>query len=476
MSIDSARLLAAYRAAVAACDPAARVRAYLADESVTRLEIAGGRRFGVAIGKAALAMVRGAGPVERGIVIVPATDLRSVGRDSALPSGWRVIESAHPFVDERSVRAARAARTVIDAARAEDVVLALISGGTSSLIEEPNEVLAAYDDLAIGGVTDGGVTDGDATDGSDGRALARFGAITRAVMESGARIEDLNTVRSVLSRVKRGGLVESCAAPVVTLAVSDVIGDGLAVIGSGPTIGAWFVDDETERRARAIAILERISSASPAIGTAVDRLRSTAGGELAQRGTPGRGSAVRDRDHAIVITRMAAFGEAVVNALGPQAWLEHVVRPLSDDVSTCAAQIVARVGFRADAGVGDTMYGTYVFWGEPTLRVPDDHGEGGRAQQLALLLAKAIRGTQFVAMVIGSDGVDGPPPAERAAPAGAIVDGTTWDAIIAAGEDPERSLARCDAGRALHAVGALVVTGPTGINHGDVVVIGDRRE
>jgi hydroxypyruvate reductase len=113
-----------------------------------------------------------------------------------------------------------------------------------------------------------------------------------------------------------------------------------------------------------------------------------------------------------------------------------------------------------------------VAWGEPSVRVPTDHGEGGRAQQLALALARELRGAAIAAFVVSSDGVDGPPPRGRPAPAGAYVDHETWDAITAKGIDPQRALDRCDAGTALDAVGALVVTGPTGINHADVVVIG----
>jgi hydroxypyruvate reductase len=113
-----------------------------------------------------------------------------------------------------------------------------------------------------------------------------------------------------------------------------------------------------------------------------------------------------------------------------------------------------------------------VAWGEPTLRVPAVHGEGGRAQQLALVLARRLRGTSRAAFVVGTDGIDGPPPADRPAPAGAWVDGATWEAIAAAGIDPAAALASCDAGRALAAVGALVVTGATGINHADLVILG----
>ena len=497
MSVDRDQLLAAFRAAVASCDPARLVREGLRADEVVAL-VKERRRFGVAVGKAALAMARGAGSVERGVIVVPARRDEAVRdeavrdeavRDEAvrdsrgmfdfadIPTGWRVVESAHPFVDERSVIAAKVAREVIDAASEGDVVIALVSGGTSALIEEP----------------------------IDGVAIEELGAITRAVMEAGASIGELNDVRSTLSRVKRGGLVASCAAPVVTLAISDVIGDGLATIGSGPTIGAWFVDDEDARRERARRVVERSAlfgreraeAIADAIEHASSRERENARAPISQPEGP---TETRARDIALVVGRMADFGQAALGALGPHAWLEYVAEPLQGDVSLCAKRLVELVGVVGHIGgvervgvglvadgvgglVGDvdhvttsdaTVHGTYVAWGEPTLRVPADHGEGGRAQQLALELAKALRGTNLIAMAIGSDGVDGPPPAGRAAPAGALVDGTTWDAIVAAGHDPERALARCDAGTVLDAVGALVVTGPTGINHGDLVVIGDR--
>ncbi|HEY0253387.1 MAG TPA: MOFRL family protein, partial [Kofleriaceae bacterium] len=110
--------------------------------------------------------------------------------------------------------------------------------------------------------------------------------------------------------------------------------------------------------------------------------------------------------------------------------------------------------------------------GEPTLRVPERHGTGGRAQHLALLLARGLRDTQRSAFVVGTDGIDGPPRRGLDAPAGAYVDGRTWNRIRGAGIDPERALEQRDSTMALAAAGALVVTGPTGINHGDLVVIG----
>ncbi|MEO7735005.1 MAG: DUF4147 domain-containing protein [Kofleriaceae bacterium] len=260
-------------------------------------------------------------------------------------------------------------------AAADDVILALMSGGASALIEVP---IGTLDSLV---------------------------ARVRAVMAAGAPIDEINAVRGQLSAIKAGQLARAAVAPIVTLAISDVIGDPLAVIGSGPTI-----------------------------------------------------SAGRPDDHAVVIAPMASAAHAAIAALAARGVVARLITaPIAGDVEVVARGLLA-------AG------GPLVAWGEPTLRVPAVHGAGGRAQQLALVLARGLRGTSRCALVVGTDGIDGPPPPGRPAPAGAWVDGATWDAI-AATRDPEAALATCDAGSALAAVGALVVIGPSGINHADLVVL-----
>jgi hydroxypyruvate reductase len=167
----------------------------------------------------------------------------------------------------------------------------------------------------------------------------------------------------------------------------------------------------------------------------------------------------RAADRAILVAPMAAFADAACEALaaaGVRA--RRLDPPLEGDVAEVARRLAAEAG-------------PLVAWGEPTLRVPADHGDGGRAQQLALALARLVRGTPRALLVAGTDGADGPPPRDgRPTPAGAFVDGGTWDAIAAAGVDPDRALARCGAGPALAAAGALFVPGPTGVNHADVVI------
>jgi len=350
---------AAYRAAVAACDPERLVR-----QAMTRVPPQRAM-LGVAVGKAALAMARGAGPVVRGICVAPQLD------GKPLPLGWTARTGGHPFVDATSLEAGAAVRDLVYEAGFEDLVLVLISGGASALIE---------------------VLSGDYT-------LAEYRSRVEAAMRDGMPIAELNRVRSSMSAIKAGRLANYSKAPIITLAVSDVIGDDLGVIGSGPTY-------------------------------------------------PGA------RKQAEVIAPMLSFATAAHAAFAAAGVRLTFHRdPLAGDVRNLAPHLPSGI-----------------HWGEPTLRIPDDHGEGGRMQHLALLLAEQLRGSDRSAFCIGSDGIDGPPPRGRPAPAGAFVDGDTWDAI---GDAQARTaLERRDAGTVLAAAGALVITGPTGINHADLVVVG----
>jgi hydroxypyruvate reductase len=348
-----------FHEAIRACDPSLRVRLALERAPVLPPVVA------LAAGKAALAMARGAGPVSRGLIVTPALD------GSGVPPGWRTMVASHPVPDASSVAAGATALALIESAGDADTVLALISGGASALLEVP----------------------------APGVSLDELVAHTRALAASGASIHELNALRGRLSALKAGKLAERSLVPVVTLVVSDVIGDDPRIIGSGPT--------------------------------------------------------VRDGDRVEVIAPMSLFGETLERALATRGIeVRRGREPIAGDVTAVADALVRERG-------------TYVAWGEPTVKLPPEPGVGGRAQQLALELAKRLRGSDRSALVAGSDGIDG---ASRAA--GAYVDGGTWDAIAAAGIAPEDALARCDAGTALGLVGATIVTGPTGINHADVVLLG----
>ncbi len=369
---------------------------------------------GLAMGKAALAMARAFGPVEAGLVIAPHDDA------APLPPGWRLIVAAHPEPDERSLVAGDAAVELVGRTPADRVIVALISGGASALVEQPLIPLAELR-----------------------RLVAHLAA-------RGAPIADLNAVRKELSAIKGGKLALHAAAPIVTLAISDVIGDDLETIGSGPTVGWWHRDPaRVERRqlarTHATAILHRAAApVPPFLRERADDLRA------------------RPDDRARVVVPMARFGLRFRDALAARFGdaVRYRAEPITAHVVTVAQEV-------------STEPPILVLWGEPVVHLPRAHGEGGRMQQLALELAWHLQDLpQRRAFAIGSDGCDGPPPRARPAPAGAWVTGDTWHAIARLGLDPEAARQRCDAGTALAAVDRLIVTGPTGINHADLVVIG----
>ena len=359
---------------------------------------AGRPRFGLALGKVAQAMARALGAVERGIVVTPFDD------GAPLPAGWTRLVSSHPTVDERALVAGDAAIELVEGAPAEAVVVALISGGASALVEAP---LVPLPELV---------------------------RITGSLARLGAPIAELNAVRIALSAIKGGKLSARAIAPVVTLAVSDVIGDDLATIGSGPTIAG----DPARQRAAALRVLARHELTVPAILTAPVE------------------AVVLAQAYARVVIPMGRFARRFHAALR-SAGVTISLR--ADPITT---EVERGLLFRSPPAV---------MWGEPVVVVPPEHGEGGRMQHLALSAVRAFAGLDRCLFAIGTDGQDGPPPAQRPTPAGAYIDGKTSDAMTRANVDLQRALVTRDAGNALAAVGALVVTGPTGINHADIVVV-----
>jgi len=380
---------AIFGAAVAAMDPAARVRAALA--GATGLD---GPLAVAAVGKAAAAMARGAadalGDAARrapGLVVVPPGPW-----PADLP--WPVQIASHPVPDATSEAAGRALLALAASVPADGALLALVSGGASALAAVP----------------------------ASGLSLATKIAATRAVYAAGAPIAELNAVRAALSAIKGGRMAAACPAPVVTLVTSDVVGDDVAVVGSGPTVGPWT--------ARVVSLHEATLE--------VD---------------------VRGRDRVMLIAGVgdlarAAAAAATARRLPARVWSEG----FAGDVGTVADGLIAELQ-RAAPGV-------VVGAGEATLALAPQPGQGGRARHLALLVARALAGRRGVTVLVaGSDGVDGTGPA-----AGAIVDGDTWQRLRDRGLDGDAALAACDSGTALAAIGADVVTGPTGINHCDLVV------
>jgi glycerate-2-kinase len=421
------RARALFAATLARLDPAERTAAALAPE-LAEAPSGAGRVVVVAVGKAAPAMARGAAAVlgERlagGLVVAQEV--------AALPAELTFAPGAHPVPDAVSEAAGRALLATVSRGRPDQLVLALVSGGASALAAVP----------------------------APGLTLHHKRAAIAAVMAAGAPIGAINLVRKHLSAIKGGQLAAAALAPVWTLVASDVVGDDLATVGSGPTL------PDTGTFAEAREVVRWASRVGRQVPAAVRRhLDAGVAGAVAE--TPKH---ARSGDRAWLVAGTRALIDAAL-AAGRAAGMaaETCLVDATSDVAEVARDLgrLARAAAgRARAAPGRPI--CLVGGGEPTVVLPTRPGRGGRAQQLALLCARELAGIPGVAVLCaGSDGSDGNTPA-----AGAVVDGATWSQVSAAGFDPQRALDGCDAHTALAPTGALITCGPTGVNHADLFLV-----
>lgn len=420
-------------AALAAADArAAVVRALALDGG--RLRVADAEEIDLAsiehvwvigAGKAACGMAAGALEVLGGRVTGGTlTTKDGHGRDLPRMEVW---EAAHPVPDTRGMAGAADALRMARAAGPRDLVLCLLSGGASALWAAP-----------VPGV-----------------ALGDLRAVTDGLLRAGAPIHALNTVRKHLSRIGGGWLARAAApAHVVTLAVSDVVGGALDVIASGPT-----VPDPTTF-ADALEVLAEHGIQVPAVRA---HLQAGDAGEVEE--TPKPLDAAFRRTSAYVV---AGNGDALRGAAAQAERLGYRARIVADDVEGEARAVGEQVGLLVRGTLAERPDGplALLLGGETTVTVAGD-GRGGRNQELALALAMEIEGVDGVLGVsLGTDGTDGPTDA-----AGAFADGGTAARGEAAGVDAREALRRNDAYPFLRAAGDLIVTGPTGTNVNDLVLV-----
>jgi glycerate 2-kinase len=418
------------KVALEAVDPAEAVRRELWRDG-DRLFVAGqcydlarGRLFLVSVGKAAVRMgTAAAGQVgdalAGGIIVTknePAPD--------ALPPRCRLFYGAHPISDEKSVQATAAVIDMVRQAGAGDLLLCLISGGTSSLLTQPVIPLPFWQEL------------------------------NDLLLASGCTILEFNQVRRQLDRVKGGGLAQLAApAACATLIVSDVIGNPLTLIGSGPTV------PHSDSAAEALAILQRYDARSrlsrPAWQAVESHLTTPA---------PVRTSLPRQVAHYVIGDVRLAAETAVAEAkrLGFKA------RLLSAHLEGEAREVGRVVAALAKENIAGSEPCCLVLGGETTVTLGrlTNGGIGGRNQELALAAAIALEGWQRVVVAaFATDGEDGPTTA-----AGAIVTGATAALGRAQGLDPILYLDRHDTFTFFRQAGGLIQTGPTGTNVNDLVV------
>jgi hydroxypyruvate reductase len=384
----------------------------------------------IAAGKAAVPMAIAAqrllgDRIRRGLIVgVRPSDTRSV---EGLP--FPMIVGGHPMPTSESERGGREALQLAASLQAGETLLVLLSGGASALMAVP----------------------------ADGLALADKQATTEQLLRAGADIHALNTVRKHLSGIKGGWLAAKAAGACRTLAISDVVGDDLSVIGSGPTVP----DESTFRDT--LEILRRFGGEHAYPATVVDRITRGAAGQFDE--TPKAGDArLANARTSIIGGRRDGMDGAVIEA---ETRGYHVVRV--DDAVVGEARVAGPSHLRAclarAAGVGRPA--CIVSSGETTVRVTGD-GQGGRNQEFALACAAPLASLGIAAAMasVGTDGIDGPTDA-----AGAISDHTTVDRARAARLQPDAFLERNDAYRFFAPLDDLVITGPTGTNVGDLQII-----
>lgn len=377
-----------------------------------------GRVVLVAIGKAAWRMANAARDVlgetiDRGIVITK--EGHSEG-----PIGPLVIrEASHPILDERTLSATGEALEMVEGLTADDTVLFLVSGGGSALFEKP-----------LPGIT-----------------LDDLQRITGDLLRGGADIVKVNKVRKRCSLVKAGRFAETAApAKVEALILSDVLGDRLDSIASGPAAP----DESMAEEVRGIV---RHYGLRP----------SSAVAEALEIETPKSLDNVRARIVGSVSVLCAETRKATEAAGYPTLFLTSTLQGEAREAGRFFAEIAREI---RKSGCPSVAPCAVLAGGETVVHVTGD-GLGGRNQEMALAAAIALEGLPDVAfLALASDGTDGPTDA-----AGGVVDGTTASRMREAGLNPEEMLADNDAYHALETVGALVRTGPTGTNVNDIALL-----
>lgn len=387
-----------------------------------------GRLFLVSVGKAAIPMAQAAADIV-GDLITAGVAVSKQGIDHSQLSikNWQLVEGDHPVSGPKSVQATTAVADLLSQTRANDLVLCLLSGGASALLTQPRLPLADWQ------------------------------ALSRALLASGCTINEFNTVRRQLDAIKGGGLARLAApAPVISLILSDVIGNDLVAIGSGPTV----LVDETPQKA--LAVLERYDIAS-VVGTAVYHHIHTALTD--NRTRSGQAATLPPPTNLIIgsVTDAAAAARQSATASGFTATI------LTDHLEGEASE----VGKFAAAIAKNLAPGHCAILGGETTVTLRGAGIGGRNLELALAAAIALDGWQDIAIAtFATDGDDGPTGA-----AGAIVTGQT----VAYGRALQLNARQFlnnndsytffktldDAGHGPH----LLITGATGTNVNDLVFI-----
>jgi glycerate 2-kinase len=382
----------------------------------------------VGAGKASAAMARAIEPIlgrhlDEGVVVVKY--------GHGLPTKRiAVLEAGHPIPDRAGLRGARRIMALVQELTDRDLLFVLLSGGASSLMPAP-----------VSGVT-----------------LRDKQFVTDRLLRGGAGIAEINAVRKHLSELKGGRLATMSRATMVTLILSDVIGDDLSAIGSGPT-----VPDPTTY-GDALNCLRRYGlwfSAPRSIRAHL--MRGVDGREIE---TPKRGAKCFRRVQSEIIGNNALALAALTSTARSEGWRVLRLPPFTTEARQGGAAMGALARKIRSRPQPLSRPCCVVAGGETTVTVTG-RGKGGRAQEFAVAAAKMVAGLPRVSVAaIATDGTDGPTEV-----AGAVISGETWSRAGQMGIDFERALARNDTYGALKRLNCQVTTGPTGTNVNDLYLL-----
>jgi glycerate 2-kinase len=350
----------------------------------------------------------------------------------SLPKQIEIVKGNHPIPGEDSLRSTE---KLIDSCRGlspEDLVVCLISGGGSALMALPY----------------------------DGVRLEDIQVLTRELLKCGATIGEINTIRKHLDRVKGGGLARICSpAAVLTLAISDVIGDPPAVIASGPTVA----DESTYEDAFQIIQKYQLQNTIPI--SIIETLQAGLAAQIPETLKPG--DPVFDHCfYKLVASNEISVEAALKEAAGEGFQTVNLGSQIQGEANVIGKEMAERLIAAWQSNQRSQKPLCLIGGGETTVRMKGD-GLGGRNLELALAAVKPLAGIRNICLVtLATDGEDGPTDA-----AGAIVTGETYQNGMAIGCDPERFLAGNDSYHYFDQVGGMIRTGFTGTNVMDMIFL-----
>lgn len=381
----------------------------------------------VGFGKASFEMTRAveeAVEVEAGVIVVP----KGTEKEPALRR-VRVLEGGHPVPDKGSVVAASAALEIAEKCGPGDLVLVLVSGGGSALLAKPAE----------------GITPREKQE------------VTDLLLKSGCDIEEFNSVRKHISCIKGGQLARACyPAHVLALIISDVVGDPLETVASGPTLPDPTTFNDAGR------VFDKYDLWERAPESVCTRIREGMDGRIEETPKSGDASSIRN----ILIGNNFMALRAIEKAAKEKGYNTLLLTGQLEGESREVGRVLAGIGREVLRSNHPLRRPAVLVGGGETTVTVVGNGKGGRNQELVLGAALSIKGKNVVIASLGTDGIDGATDA-----AGAIADGFTVERSKEKGLDAVEYLMRNDSHTFFNALHDLLITGPTNTNVGDVMVL-----